>query len=450
MNSILLRVVLAAALGGLLFGFDIAVISGTTQTIKQTFALSEWGMGLTVASALWATALGALMSGSIVEHLGRRAGLRIAGWLFLISAAGCAVAWDWWSLVVFRAIGGLGVGAASVMCPMYIAEISPARLRGRLVLVFQLNIVLGILIAYLSNALITPFNLGQEEWRWKLGAECVPALAFLVALIGIPQSPRWLAKRGRLPEAREVLVRIREPDPDTRLAEIHRTVAEQPSEPLLQMKYRKPILLGLSLLFFNCMAGINAVLYYLNDTFESAGFSRADSDWGAVIVGFMNFAFTVVAMFLIDKAGRRTLLLIGAVGMAPCLAALAAILHLHQFQYLLVWILAGYIASFAISQGSVVWVYVSEIFPNRVRGRGEALSSFFGMTLGAATANLFPAMREKSAPLTFLFFAAMVVLQFFVVWRYYPETKGVTLEEMQRRLGIVDDGPRESPNSNVK
>src|ERR1039457_3570742 len=164
MNRILFRAVLAAALGGLLFGFDIAVISGTTQTIKQTFALSEWGMGLTVASALWATALGALMSGSIVEHLGRRAGLRIAGWLFLISGAGCAVAWDWWSLIVFRAIGGLGVGAASVMCPMYIAEISPARLRGRLVLVFQLNIVLGILVAYLSNALITPFNLGLEEW----------------------------------------------------------------------------------------------------------------------------------------------------------------------------------------------------------------------------------------------------------------------------------------------
>jgi MFS family permease len=163
----------------------------------------------------------------------------------------------------------------------------------------------------------------------------------------------------------------------------------------------------------------------------------------------MNFTFTVVAMFLIDKAGRRTLLLIGAVGMAPCLAALAAILHLHQFQYLLVWILAGYIASFAISQGSVVWVYVSEIFPNRVRGRGEALSSFFGMTLGAATANVFPAMRERSAPLTFLFFAAMVVLQFFVVWRYYPETKGVTLEEMQRRLGIVDEAPMQSTDSNV-
>lgn len=433
---------MAAALGGFLFGFDLAVISGTTKPLTECFHLDDWGLGLTVSSAVWATALGALVSGWIAERFGRVFGLRLAAAFFVMSGIGCALAWNWSSLVAFRALGGLAVGFSTVICPMYIAEVSPARLRGRLVLVFQMNIVIGILLAYVSNALVTPLNLGVEEWRWKLGAETVPAFGFLLALIKLPQSPRWLAKRGRYEEAQRVLIFVGEPDPQTRLAEIRQTVAAHPSEPLWQRKYGKPLLISLALVFFNNMAGIAAMMNYLNDTFRYAGFSRATGDAGSVIVGFLNFLFTGVAMFLIDRLGRRTLLVIGAIGMIPCLAGMGAIFYFSSHENLLIWCLAFYIAFFAISQGAVIWVYVSEIFPNRVRGRGEAAVSFISMLIGAIVTQLYPVMRGLSVSFPFFLFSAMMALQIWVVWRYFPETKGVTLEEMQRRLGILDETSR--------
>jgi MFS transporter, SP family, arabinose:H+ symporter len=454
MNRILLRVVLAASLGGFLFGFDLSVISGTTKSLTDRFVLDAWGLGLTVSIAIWATAVGALTSGWIAERFGRVAGLCLSAWFFVLSGIGCALAWDWWSLVAFRALGGLAVGLSTVICPMYIAEISPARLRGRLVLIFQMNIVIGIMLAYISNALVTPLNLGTEEWRWKLGAETLPALVFLFALIGLPQSPRWLAKRNRLAEAKWALEYVGEPDVKTRLEEIRQTVASHPSEPVWQIKYHKPLLLSFALVFFNNMAGISAVMNYLNDTFRYAGFSRAGGDRGAVIVGFMNFTFTIVAMFLIDRLGRRTLLLIGAVGMTPCLAGMGAIFYLNSHQYLLIWCLVSYIAFFAISQGAVIWVYMSEIFPNRIRGRGEATASFAAMIMGAIVTLVYPAMRGLSVSFPFFLFSVMMVVQFWVVWRCFPETKGVTLEEIQHRLGIVDavpagDHPAPAPGARV-
>jgi sugar porter (SP) family MFS transporter len=436
-NRILLRIVVAASLGGFLFGFDLSVISGTTRSLTDRFALDDWGLGLTVSSAIWATAVGALVSGWFAERFGRLAALRLASIFFVLSGMGCAVAPGWWCLIGFRIIGGLAVGISCVVCPMYVAEISPARLRGRLVLMFQMNIVVGILLAYISNALVSPFNFG-DEWRWKLGAETLPALIFLVSLFGLPQSPRWLAKRNRMVEARKVLTYVGESEPEKRLNEICGTVAQGSSEPLWQMKYRKPMLIGFALIFFNNMAGISAVMNYLNDIFRLAHFSKSASDMGAVLVGFLNFIFTILAMFLIDRLGRRKLLLIGAMGLAPCLAAMAGIFHYQRSQNLLIWLLGVYIAFFAISQGAVVWVYMSEIFPNSIRGRGEAVTSFISMLIGALVAQMYPLMRSVSVAFPFLVFSVMMVFQFVVVWFCFPETRGVTLEEIQRKLGIYE------------
>ncbi|HEY1661686.1 MAG TPA: sugar porter family MFS transporter [Verrucomicrobiae bacterium] len=441
MNLILFRVVVAASLGGFLFGFDLSVISGSTKALTDCFHLSDRGLGLTVSCAIWATAIGALVSGWIAERFGRLFGLRLASWFFVLSGIGCALAWNWGSLVAFRVAGGFAVGLSTVVCPMYIAEISPARLRGRLVLIFQTNIVVGILVAYVSNALLTPLNLGNEEWRWKLGAETLPALVFILALLGLPQSPRWLVKRNRTEEAREALAFVGEPDPMGRVDDILQTFASHPSEPLWQLKYHRPILISFALVFFNNMAGISAVMNYLNDTFQYAGFSKAAGDLGAVIVGGMNFLFTIVAMFLIDRLGRRTLLLIGAIGMIPSLLGMGAIFYLASHQNLLIWCLVSYIMFFAISQGAVIWVYISEIFPNRVRGRGEAVASFLSMVIGAAIALEYPVVRAHSVSFPFFFFSAMMLLQFWVVWRYFPETKGVTLEEIQHKLGITEEIP---------
>jgi MFS transporter, SP family, arabinose:H+ symporter len=449
MNRILFRVVVAASLGGFLFGFDLSVISGSTKSLTDCFLLDDRGLGLTVSSAIWATAVAALLSGWIAERFGRLFGLRLASYCFVLSGIGCALAWNWPALILFRVIGGFAVGISTVVCPMYVAEISPARLRGRLVLIFQMNIVIGILLAYVSNALVSPLNLGNEEWRWKLGAETIPALVFFLALIGLPQSPRWLVKRNRTHEARRVLGHVGEPDPEGRVAEIFETFARNPSEPLWQLKYYKPILISFALVFFNNMAGISAVMNYLNDIFRLDGFSRAASDEGAVLVGFLNFIFTIVAMFLIDRLGRRTLLLIGAVGLAPSLAGMAAIFYYQKSQGLLIWLLGIYIAFFAISQGAVIWVYMSEIFPNRIRGRGEAAISFIAMVIGAIVAQFYPSIRSICVALPFLIFSVMMILQFFIVWRCFPETKGVTLEEIQHKLGIIEEMPSKVPIDGV-
>jgi sugar porter (SP) family MFS transporter len=439
LSSHVIKSTVVAALGGLLFGFDTVVISGTTSALKATFSLSEWGLGFTVGSALLGTILGAMFASIPGDKLGRKMSLMFMAGLYFISALGCAFGWDWNSLLVFRFIGGLGIGGSSVLGPMYIAEISPARSRGKLVGLFQFNIVFGILVAYLSNYLIGQAGLGAAEWRWKLGIAAVPAVFFFLMLIGIPQSPRWLVKQGRVDEAHKVLEDVGEGNHEEELSAIVESIDAEHglgSEPLFQHKYRLPVFLAISIGMFNQLSGINAILYYLNDIFARAGFDKVSSDLQAVAIGATNFLATILAMSVIDKLGRKKMLLIGSVGTALCLGGVTAIFATGQHEALLVWLLVGFIAFFAFSQGAVIWVYLSEVFPTRVRAKGQSLGSFSHWFMNAVISMSFPLIAKQSGAAPFGLFTAMMVAQFFVVLFVFPETKGVTLEAMQKKLGI--------------
>jgi SP family arabinose:H+ symporter-like MFS transporter len=434
------RCALIAGLGGILFGFDVSVIAGTNELMKTEFGLSASQLGLTVSSAFWGALTGILLAGYLSSRIGRRDSLKLAALFFLVSAVGCGFSWDWYSLMFFRALGGLGVGGSAVLGPMYIAEISPSDRRGKLVCFFQFSIVLGILVAYLSNALVGRVGLVLPvEWRVKFACEALPAIAFLAALFAIPRSPRWLASRHRLEESRAVLTYLGEPDVEKELADIQRSLELEQGrsrERLLQRKYVKPMMLAMIVGLFNNLAGINGVLYYLNSIFESAGFSKASGDVQSVIIGFTNLVFTVLAMFFIDRLGRKRLLLIGSLGLAPILLGIAAIYHFTACQQLLLYLLIGYIAFFAFSQGAVIWVYLSEIFPNRVRDKGLSLGSFFAWTMGSVVAWFFPILTDVSPALPFLVFGVSMILQFIIVAVLFPETKGVALEDMEAVMGI--------------
>lgn len=439
LNSSLLKSTVVAALGGLLFGFDTVVISGTTQALTDLYHLTPFALGVTVTSALIGTIIGSLTAGIPGDAIGRRDSLRFMAVLYVVSAVGCAAAWNWSALVAFRFIGGLGIGGSSVLGPMYIAEIAPAKWRGRLVGFFQFNVVLGILLAYLSNYLIGTRNLGPLEWRWKLGISAIPAVFFLLMLFGIPRSPRWLAKKGRIEEARNVLQLIGEKDYERELQEIVTSIDAEhhQHDSLFTRQYRLPVFLAVTIGMFNQLAGINAILYYLNQIFADAGFSKVSADLQSVAIGATNLAFTMIAMTLIDRVGRKILLLIGAVGTASCLAGVAAIFLTHQHKEYLVWLLVTYIAFFAFSQGAVIWVYIGEVFPNRVRAQGQSLGSFAHWFMAGVISLGFPPLAAKSGGYPFLFFSAMTIVQFLVVLFIYPETKGVSLEQMQKKLGIA-------------
>jgi len=438
-NSYLLKSIIVGALGGLLFGFDTAVIAGTTHSLTSVYSLTPGQLGFTVSSALWGTVIGALFAGIPGQRIGGRDTLRITAVLYVLSAFGCALAWNWPSFVLFRFIGGLGIGASSVVGPVYLAELAPAKMRGRLVGIFQINIVVGILIAYLSNYLISRIQIGSTEWRWQLGVAAVPAVFFLLMLLGIPQSPRWLVTKGRTKEAGTVIGLLGNPDGEAELQEIVNSLSftsKTQSEPLFSRKYKVPILLAVSLAMFNQLAGINAILYYLTDIFSLAGFSTISGNLQAVAIGATNLLFTLLAMTVIDKLGRKTLLLIGAVGMAACLSGVAVILYTQQHKSRLLMLLVAYIAFFAISQGAVIWVYLSEIFPNRVRAKGQSLGSGTHWVMNAMISALFPLFAAGSGAYPFIFFAVMMVVQFFVVLFFFPETKGVTLEQLQQKLAV--------------
>jgi sugar porter (SP) family MFS transporter len=436
-NAPLAKSTVVSALGGLLFGFDTAVISGTTAALTTQYQLSPKFLGITVASALWGTVVGSMLAGFPGERFGRRDSLRLMAILYLISGLGCAFAWNWPVLVAFRFLGGLGIGGSSVLGPMYIAEIAPARLRGRLVGLFQFNVVFGILLAYFSNYVIGTRGLGATEWRWELGVTAIPAALFFLMLFGIPRSPRWLVKKGRIEEARITLQLIGEEDYERKLQDIVdsiRVEQQQAGEALFTRTHLFPIFLAVSIAMFNQLSGINAILYYLNDIFAHAGFSKLSGSLQAVAIGATNLLFTMLAMSVIDKLGRRTLLLVGSVGTAVCLAGVAVIFFTARHQGLLLWLLVGYIASFAFSQGAVIWVYLSEVFPNNVRAKGQSLGSFTHWIMNALISGIFPLMAATSGGYPFVFFSIMMVVQFFVVFFIYPETKGVTLEDMQKKL----------------
>ncbi|HMD96574.1 MAG TPA: sugar porter family MFS transporter [Terriglobia bacterium] len=448
LNSYLLKSTVVAALGGLLFGFDTAVIAGTIGALRVTFQLSPWSLGFTVFSALFGTVLGAMLAGIPGDRYGRRDSLRLMAVLYLISALGCAFAWNWPALVVARFIGGLGIGGSSVLGPMYIAEIAPAKWRGRLVGFFQFNIVSGILLAYFSNYVIGLQHFGNAEWRWMLGVSAIPAALFLVMLFRIPRSPRWLVKNRRIDEAREVLRMTGEKNYEAELQDIVASIdLEHAAQDHLFMwnwgrgslnpRYMFPVFLAVTIGLFNQLEGINAILYYLNDIFARAGFSKVSGDLQAVAVGATNLLFTIIAMSVIDRLGRKTLLVIGAAGNTLCLAGVSAVFFTGRHQNLLLWLLIGYIAFFAFSQGAVIWVYLSEVFPNQVRAKGQSLGSFSHWFMNALISLIFPVMAASSGAYPFMFFAAMTGLQFLVVLFFYPETKGFTLEEMQKRLGIA-------------
>jgi SP family arabinose:H+ symporter-like MFS transporter len=424
-------------MGGLLFGFDTAVISGTTGGLTQAYGLSPTLLGVTVASALWGTVLGAMSAGIPADRLGRRNSLRLMAILYVVSATGCAMAWSWGALIAFRFLGGIAIGGSSVLGPMYIAEIAPARMRGRLVGFFQFNVVFGILLAYFSNYMIGLQGLGISEWRWELGVTAFPAALFFLMLLGIPESPRWLVKKGRSAEAEEILTASGDENFKDDLRDIVdsiRVEQGQAKEKLFSRAYALPIFLAVSIGMFNQLAGINAILYYLNDIFAHAGFSKVSGNLQAVAIGGTNLLFTMIAMTVIDKLGRKTLLLLGSVGTAFCLAGVSVIFFTSRHQNYLLWLLIGYIASFAFSQGAVIWVYLSEVFPNSVRAKGQSLGSFSHWFMNALISGIFPLMAARSGGYPFVFFSAMMVLQFFVVLFVYPETKGITLEKMQKQL----------------
>src|SRR5277367_7141385 len=319
LNSYLLKDSIVGALGGLLFGFDTAVISGTLNSLREVFVLSPHAEGFTVSIALWGTVIGALSAGLVGQRLGGRNALRIMAVLYLVSAVGCAFAWSWSALLVFRFIGGLGIGGSSVLAPVYIAELAPAKWRGRLVGMFQINIVVGILLAYFSNYCIGRLGLGATEWRWQLGIAALPAALFLILLFGIPPSSRWLVTQKRVDEARSVLQMMGAENPEGELREIVDSIHLErlsTSEPLFSWKYRFPLFLAITIGMFNQLSGINAILYYLNDIFAAAGYRKVSGDLQAVAVGGMNLAATLLGMSLIDKLGRKTLLLIGSIGTA--------------------------------------------------------------------------------------------------------------------------------------
>ena len=437
-NAKLMKATLTGALGGLLFGFDTVVIAGAIDALVRLYGLSPQNKGFTVAIGLVGTVIGALGAGQVGQRLGSRETLRLTALLYVASALGCGLAWNWPSFLVFRFIGGLGIGASSVLGPVYIAELAPAKWRGRLVAAFQFNVVFGILVAYTSNYLIRTLHLGATEWRWQVGIAAAPALLFLFLLFSIPRSPRWSASHNRMEEAFAILKAMGDPDPGAELASIQTAIRHEHAtehERVFQWKYRYPLFLANSIGAFNQLAGINAILYYLNNIFAAAGFSQISSDQQAIAIGATNLLFTMVGMSLIDKLGRKTLLLVGAAGCSACLAGVAWVFSAHSHPGALLWLLVTFIAFFSVSQGAVIWVYIGEIFPTSVRAKGQGVGSASHWFMNALIAQLFPVVVSRMSTATpFVFFAAATVVQFVVVALFFPETKGQTLEQLQHEL----------------
>jgi len=447
LNRKLITATIIAALGGLLFGFDTAVISGTTEWLKNVYDLSSFWLGFTVASALIGTIVGAIFVGTPADRLGRRNTLLVLAVLYFISAVGTALAWDWGSFLFFRFIGGLGVGGASVVSPMYIAEISPAKVRGRLVAVTQFNIVLGILLAFFSNYLITRMDLGYVEWRWMFGVEALPAALFFLLLFLNPFSPRWLIAKGRIAEAKTVLASYGTDtgNVDSEIQEIQSSLdLEHHSlkEPFFQKKYLRPIFLAVAIAMFNQLSGINALMYYAPHIFRMTGAGTESALLQTIAVGGTNLILTMLALVVIDSLGRRKLMLIGSIGYIVSLSTTAWAFYTYGTEFTATggWVvlisLLVFIASHAFGQGAVIWVFISEIFPNRIRARGQALGSFTHWFMAALISWTFPMIAAESGGHSFAFYAVCMIGQLLWVIFLMPETKGVSLEQIQKKMGI--------------
>jgi sugar porter (SP) family MFS transporter len=431
------RIALIAALGGFLFGFETAVISGAEKTIQQLWSLSSFWQGFTVASSLIGTVLGSIIAGAPARKYGRKKVLIAIAIFYLLSAIGCASVSAWLLFVTFRFIGGVAVGASSVVGPMYISEISPAHLRGRLAGSFQLNIVFGIFVAYITNFLFA--GIGEDSWRWMLGVMVIPAGLFALLVRTIPESPRWLILNDRDAEAIPIMNRIGEDNTQKAIDDIRSSVSHH-AENLFQQKFNKPILYAVVLAMFNQLSGINAIIYYAPRIFEMAGFDKAHSYLQPVYIGAANLLFTLLAMTMIDRFGRKTLLLIGSVGMIVFLALTAMAFSKGGGNSSVIIYLIGFIAFFGFSQGAVIWVFISEIFPNSVRSQGGSLGSFTHWIMAAIVSWTFPIIVEGSTDggfYSFIFYSFMMLLHLIFVWKVLPETKGRSLEEIQKELGIT-------------
>jgi len=437
-NKFVIACAFIASLGGLLFGFDTAVISGAEKTIQQLFHLDGFWHGFTVAIALIGTLIGALISGKPADIMGRKKSLMVVAVLYTLSALGSALSHSWIAFLVFRFLGGIAVGASSVIGPMYIAEISPAHLRGRLVASFQLNIVGGILLSYFSNYWISHI-VAVDSWRWMLGVLSVPSVIFLLLLFFIPDSPRWLVLKNRLSDAEGVLRRFGAVDPLNEIREIEDSVSKKDGikrEYLFKKIYRMPIILAILVAVFNQVSGINAIMYYAPRIFELVGYAKNSALLQSVSVGVTLFIFTILGTFLVDRVGRKKLLLVGAVGMTFFLGMVARTIFTttNGSIWMLIY-LSGFIAFFAFSQGTVIWVFISEIFPNSIRAKGQTLGSFTHWTMSVIISWMFPILAESNAGgWAFSFFSVAMVLQFFIVWKFFPETKGKTLEQIQKEM----------------
>jgi sugar porter (SP) family MFS transporter len=427
-----------AALGGLLFGFDTAVINGAIPFFTEHFGLTDAMKGWAVSSALIGCVFGALAVGKPGDYFGRRLVLRALALMFLVSAIGSGLAWDFASFLVFRVIGGLAIGGASVLSPLYIAEIAPASHRGRLTVTFQLAIVVGILVAFFSDYLL--LNTGENNWRWMFMAGALPAILFFVLLFRVSQSPRWLVMKGRAEEARQVLAEVNAgADLDTMIKEIQESVSTEvmgKSVYLFRKPYLKLVMIGIAVGMFNQFTGINIVMYYTTDIFRAANFSTDSAILQTVIIGFTNLIFTLVAMRLIDRIGRKKMLLIGSLGMTVFLLLFALSFITSAFGSLMpVFMLVGFVAFFSSSQGAVIWVLLSEMFPNNIRARGASIGSFSHWFFNAVMAFLFPFVaglfpNTSGIGYIFLFYAAATLFSFFFFRKVLVETKGKTLEQM--------------------
>jgi len=433
-----------SALAGFLFGFDTVVISGAEQKIQSLWGLSPELHGVAMAAALYGTVLGSLLGGWPTDRLGRRATLLWIGVLYVISALGCAFATGVGSFIAARFVGGLGIGISTVAAPLYISEIAPPAHRGRLAGMFQFNIVFGILVAFASNALLA--GIGENAWRWMLGVAAFPSVVYTLMCFGIPESPRWLLGRKRDREAGLAVLQLIEPDaPRARIEAEADAIMAASSEQRSAARFwdarlRVPILLAFLVAFFNQMSGINAVLYFAPRIFEMTGLGAKAALLQSVGIGVTNLVFTFVGLWLIDRLGRRTLLYIGSFGYILSLGMVSWAFFTGHVGIVPACIFA-FIAAHAVGQGAVIWVFISEIFPNRHRAEGQALGSFTHWIFAALITTFFPKMVTALAPgYVFLFFCGMMVLQLIWVKTVMPETKGVPLEQMQRRLGI-DTGP---------
>jgi SP family arabinose:H+ symporter-like MFS transporter len=431
---------LTSALAGFLFGFDTVVISGAEKTIQALWGLSPELHGYAMASALYGTVVGSLLGGWPADRFGRKATLLWIGVLYFVGAVGSGLAPNVATFIVARFIGGLGIGISTVVAPMYISEIAPPKYRGRLAGMFQFNIVFGILIAYVSNALLA--GVGDNAWRWMLGVAAFPSLLYAAFCFGLPESPRWLlSRKGDRATGLEVLRRIEPEVSQSEIAAQADAIAAASSEQASSgnfwtMRLRKPILLAILIAFFNQLSGINAILYFAPRIFELTGLGAKAALLQSIGIGATNLVFTFVGLWLIDRMGRRTLLYIGSFGYIASLGLVAWAFFTGHFSIVPICIFA-FIAAHAVGQGAVIWVFISEIFPNRHRAEGQTLGSFTHWIFAALLTTFFPRMVTAFPPgYVFSFFAGMMVLQLIWVKTMVPETKGVPLEQIQRQLGI--------------